>query len=162
MDSLIILIGIGCFCAGVAGGFILRYIFAKMYANSVEQKSDTILNEAKIKAESQAKERLIKANEEAEKSRKEAEKEIKEKKVEIQNVEKRLNQREENIDKKMDLLDRKERDLQQKEKNIDTKEKNIEQKITEVENIKNEQKAVLEKISGLTRENAKAMLLKEM
>ena len=162
MGSLTILIGIGGLCIGFIAGFIVRYVFAKLYANSVERLSDTILNEAKIKAESQAKERLIKANEDAEKVRKETELEIREKKHEIQNTEKRLNQREENIDKKMDLLDRKERDLQQKEKNIDTKEKTVEQKIAEIEQIKNDQKVILEKLSGLTRENAKKMLLKEM
>lgn len=160
MENLFMLFGIACIGFGV--GFISRYIFARLDANSVEQRSDIILNEAKARAEAQAKERLIKANDEAEKTRKETEREIREKKLEIQNTEKRLNQREENIDRKMDSLDKKERDLQQKEKDMESKEKTVEQKISEVEQIKNEQKTILEKLSGLTREEAKERLVKEM
>ncbi|WP_372519229.1 ribonuclease Y [Candidatus Ruminimicrobiellum ovillum] len=152
----------GCIAIGFIVGFILRYVFAKFDANSVEQRADNIINEAKIKGDAKAKEIIMEARDNAEKERKEAEKEIREKKVEIQNTEKRLNQREDNLDRKMDSLDKKERDLQQKEKNVENKEKNIEQKIAEVEQIKNEQKTILEKLSGLTREEAKERLVKEM
>ena len=152
----------GCIAIGFIVGFILRYVFAKFDANSVEQRADNIINEAKIKGDAKAKEIMMAARDNAEKERKEAEREIKERKVEIQNTEKRLNQREDNLDRKMDSLDKKERDLQQKEKSIETKEKTIEQKISEVEQIKNEQKTILEKLSGLTREEAKERLVKEM
>ena len=152
----------GCIAIGFIVGFILRYVFAKFDANSVEQRADNIINEAKIKGDAKAKEIIMAARDNAEKERREAEREIKERKVEIQNTEKRLNQREDNLDRKMDSLDKKERDLQQKEKNIETKEKTVEQKISEVEQIKNEQKTILEKLSGLTREEAKERLVKEM
>ena len=152
----------GCIAIGFIVGFILRYVFAKFDANSVEQRADNIINEAKIKGDAKAKEIIMEARDNAEKERKEAEKEIKEKKVEIQNIEKRLNQREDNLDRKMDSLDKKEKDLQQKEKGLENKEKTIEQKIAEVDQIKNEQKTILEKLSGLTREEAKERLVKEM
>ena len=152
----------GCIAIGLIVGFILRYVFAKFDANSVEQRADSIINEAKVKGDAKAKEIIMEARDNAEKERKEAEKEIREKKVEIQNTEKRLNQREDNLDRKMDSLDKKEKDLQQKEKNIESKEKTVEQKISEVEQIKNEQKTILEKLSGLTREEAKERLVKEM
>ncbi len=152
----------GCIAIGLIVGFILRYVFAKFDANSVEQRADSIINEAKVKGDAKAKEIIMEARDNAERERKEAEKEIKEKKSEIQNIEKRLNQREDNLDRKMDSLDKKEKDLQQKERNIDNKEKTIEQKIAEVDQIKNEQKTILEKLSGLTREEAKERLVKEM
>ena len=152
----------GCIAIGFIAGFILRYVFAKFDANSVEQRADNIINEAKIKGDAKAKEIIMTARDNAEKERREAEREIKERKVEIQNTEKRLNQREDNLDRKMDSLDKKERDLQQKEKNVENKEKTVEQKISEVEQIKNEQKTILEKLSGLTREEAKERLVKEM
>ena len=152
----------GCIAIGLIVGFILRYVFAKFDANSVEQRADSIINEAKVKGDAKAKEIIMEARDNAERERKEAEKEIREKKSEIQNTEKRLNQREDNLDRKMDSLDKKERDLQQKEKNIDNREKTIEQKIAEVDQIKNEQKTILEKLSGLTREEAKERLVKEM
>ncbi|MBQ3943205.1 MAG: ribonuclease Y [Elusimicrobia bacterium] len=121
-----------------------------------------MINEAKVKGDAKAKEIMMLAKDAAEKERKEAEKEIKEKKSEIQNTEKRLNQREDNLDRKMDSLDKKEKDLQQKEKSVENKEKVIEQKISEIDQIKNEQKTILEKLSGLTREEAKERLVKEM
>ena len=152
----------GCIAIGLIVGFILRYVFAKFDANSVEQRADSIINEAKVKGDAKAKEIIMEARDNAERERKEAEKEIREKKSEIQNTEKRLNQREDNLDRKMDSLDKKEKDLQQKEKNIDNREKVIEQKIAEVDQIKNEQKTILEKLSGLTREEAKERLVKEM
>lgn len=152
----------GCIAIGLIVGFILRYVFARFDANSVEQRADSIINEAKVKGDAKAKEIIMEARDNAEKERKEAEKEIREKKVEIQNTEKRLNQREDNLDRKMDSLDKKEKDLQQKEKNVENKEKSIEQKLSEVEQIKNEQKTILEKLSGLTREEAKERLVKEM
>jgi len=152
----------GCIAIGLIVGFLLRYVFAKFDANSVEQRADNIINEAKVKGDAKAKEIIMEARDNAERERKEAEKEIREKKVEIQSIEKRLNQREDNLDRKMDSLDRKEKDLQQKEKNADNREKIIEQKIAEVDQIKNEQKTILEKLSGLTREEAKERLVKEM
>ena len=152
----------GCIAIGFIVGFILRYVFAKFDANSVEQRADNIINEAKIKGDAKAKEIIMAARDNADRERKEAEKEIKERKVEIQNTEKRLNQREDNLDRKMDSLDKKEKDLQQKERNVENKEKNVEQKLSEVEQIKNEQKTILEKLSGLTREEAKERLVKEM
>ncbi len=152
----------GCIAIGLIVGFLLRYMFAKFDANSVEQRADSIINEAKVKGDAKAKEIMMLAKDAAEKERKEAEKEIKEKKSEIQNTEKRLNQREDNLDRKMDSLDKKEKDLQQKEKSIESKERTIDQRISEVEQIKNEQKTILEKLSGLTREEAKERLVKEM
>ena len=152
----------GCIAIGLIVGFILRYFFAKFDANSVEQRADSIINEAKVKGDAKAKEIIMEARDNAEKERKEAEKEIREKKAEIQNTEKRLNQREDNLDRKMDSLDKKEKDLQQKEKSVENKEKIIEQKISEIDQIKNEQKTILEKLSGLTREEAKERLVKEM
>ncbi len=152
----------GCIAIGLIVGFVLRYVFAKFDANSVEQRADNIINEAKVKGDAKAKEIIMEARDNAERERKEAEKEIREKKSEIQNTEKRLNQREDNLDRKMDSLDKKEKDLQQKERNIDNREKIIEQKIAEVDQIKNEQKTILEKLSGLTREEAKERLVKEM
>ena len=152
----------GCIAIGLIVGFLLRYMFAKFDANSVEQRADSIINEAKVKGDAKAKEIMMLAKDAAEKERKEAEKEIKEKKSEIQNTEKRLNQREDNLDRKMDSLDKKEKDLQQKEKCIESKERTIDQRISEVEQIKNEQKTILEKLSGLTREEAKERLVKEM
>ena len=108
----------GIACIGFGIGFIARFIFAKIDANSVEQRADNIINEAKIKGDAKAKEIIMSGRDAVEKERKEAEKEIKEKKIEVQNTEKRLNQREENLDRKIDAFDKKEREFQQKERDF--------------------------------------------
>ncbi|MBQ3835212.1 MAG: ribonuclease Y [Elusimicrobia bacterium] len=160
MEHILMLVGIGCVCFGL--GFIVRFIYAKIDSNSVEQIYERTINEAKIVADAKAKEIIMAGRDSAEKERKEAEQEIKEKKAEVQKTENRLNQREESLDRKMDYLDKKDRDLQQKEKDVDTKEKTIDQKLSELDKIKNEQRTVLEKLSGLTREEAKQRIVKEM
>ena len=93
MEHILMLIGIGCICFGL--GFILRFVYAKIDSNSVEQVYERIINEAKIVADAKAKEIIMAGRDSAEKERKEVEQEIEEKKVEVQNTEKRLNQREE-------------------------------------------------------------------
>ena len=49
----------GCIAIGFIAGFILRYVFAKFDANSVEQRADNIINEAKIKGDAKAKEIIM-------------------------------------------------------------------------------------------------------
>ena len=60
----------GCIAIGFIVGFILRYVFAKFDANSVEQRADNIINEAKIKGDAKAKEIIMEARDNAEKERK--------------------------------------------------------------------------------------------
>jgi ribonuclease Y len=142
--------------------FYRKIFYARIDSNSIEQTSDRIINEAKILADAKTKQMLIEGKEAIDRERRDFDKELKEKKIEVQNSEKRLLQREESLDKRMDSLDKRDKEFQQKEKNLQLKEKTIDEKIVEVETIKNEQKAVLEKISGITREEAKQTLMKEM
>ena len=160
VEFLLILIGVGCICFVL--GFVIRYVYARMDSSSVEQVSNRIINEAKMLGDAKTKQMLIEAREQIDNERKEFDKEIKEKKVEIQNSEKRLLQREEFLDKRIESQDKRDKDFQIKEKNLEAKEKNINEKLVEIDDIKNEQKKVLEKISGITREEAKQTLIKEM
>ncbi len=160
VENILMFLGVGCLC--FVAGFIVRYVYARIDSNSIEQTSDRIINEAKILADAKTKQMLIEGKEAIDRERRDFDKELKEKKIEVQNSEKRLLQREESLDKRMDSLDKRDKEFQQKEKNLQLKEKTIDEKIVEVETIKNEQKAVLEKISGITREEAKQTLMKEM
>lgn len=145
-----------------AAGYILRLIYAKLNAKSAEQVSERIIKEAKMMAESKSKEAMLEAKLIVDKERKEFEQEIKEKKQSAQILENRLNQREENLDRKLDAVDKKERDLAEKEKNVSEKEQSLSAKFSEVEAVKEEQKKTLERLSGLTREEAKKTLLDTM
>lgn len=148
--------------AAFAAGYILRLMYAKLNAKSAEQISERIIKEAKLMAETKSKEAMLEAKLIVDKERKEFEQEIKEKKISAQQTENRLNQREENLDRKIDAADKKDKELGNKEKDIAAKEQNLKTKFDEVEKIKEEQRKTLERLSGLTREEAKKKLISEM
>jgi ribonuclease Y len=143
-------------------GYVLRLVYAKVNAKSAEQVSERIIKEAKMVAETKTKEALLEAKVIVDKERKEFELDIKERKQSVQNMENRINQREENLERKMDAIDRKEKDLAGKEKEISNKEHRLTIKFSEVDRIKEEQKKILERVSGMTREEAKKTLINEM
>lgn len=143
-------------------GFVLRLVYARINAKSAEQVSERIIKEAKLMAETKSKEAMLEAKLIVDKERKEFEQEIKDKKQSAQILENRLNQREENLDKKLDAADKKEKDLSLKEKEIADKEQSLNVKFSEVEAIKEDQKKTLERLSGLTREEAKKTLVDAM
>ncbi|MCA6069868.1 MAG: ribonuclease Y [Endomicrobium sp.] len=148
--------------AALAAGYVLRLIYAKVNAKSTEQISERIIKEAKMMAETKSKEALLEAKVIVDRERKEFDQEIKERKQSVQNMENRLNQREENLYRKIDALDRREKDLIGKEKNLSIKEQSLAIKFSEIDKIKEENRKVLEKISCMTREEAKKTLINEM
>ena len=160
MENMIA-IGIAAFC-GIVAGYILRFVYAKINSKSVEQDTQRILKEASLVAETKKKEAMLEAKIIVDKERKEFEQEIREKKIHAQNTENRINQREENLDRKLDAADKREKELLQKEKDIHSKEQNLKTKFDEVEKIKDEQKRVLERVSGMTKEEAKQTLVSAM
>jgi len=122
---------------------------------SAEEQAQSIIADAKKDAEAKNRELMIEAKEENQKLRQELEKEMKERRNEISRQERRLDQKENNLDKKTESLEKKEQSLNQRIKNLDRKE----QEITE---IKQRQVTELERISGLTHDEAKALLLDEI
>ncbi|MDR2666237.1 MAG: ribonuclease Y [Endomicrobium sp.] len=157
----VVMIIITAFVALVIG-YILRFAYARLNAKSIEQISERIIKEAKLIAETKSKEALLEAKLIVDKERKDFEQEIKEKRQSIQSTENRLDQREENLDRKIDAVDKKEKDLTIKEKNLSSKEQSLSIKFLEIDKIKEEQKKVLEKVSVMTREEAKKTLINEM
>lgn len=137
---------------GVDAGIEQRKQQAEAAIGSAEKEAGRILSDAKKDAESKKKNALIEAKDEIYKLRSDAEKEIKDRRSEIGRQERRIQQKEENLDKKTDNLERKEESLQRKLKTA-------EEKLAEAETIKQEQMAVLERISELTREQAKEYIL---
>lgn len=103
-------------------------------------------------AESRKKEALVEAKDEIHQMRQEAEKDIRERRSEVQRQEHRLQQKEETLDRKTDNIEAKEEKLSARAKEIDAR-------IAECDKIKQSQMEILEKISGFTKEQAKAHLL---
>ncbi len=137
-------------------GFFVGSAFRKRSAEktigSAETEAKRILNDAMKTAETRKKETLLEAKEEIHQLRQETEKDLRERRSEVQRQEHRLQQKEETLDRKIDNLEAKEEKLQEKAKQIDAK-------IEECEQLKRSQLEMLEKISGLSKEQAKANLL---
>ena len=139
--------------------FFIGYGYRKNVAEAkIEKAEETVkklYDDAKDKASDIKKEMILEAKEEVIKIRNEAEKENKERRAELQKNERRLFQREETIDKKIDGLEIREKALADKEADIEQLQENVNQ-------IHKQQIAELEKISGMSMEAAKQMLLESV
>ncbi len=120
---------------------------------SAETKAREILDNALKTAEDKKREALLEVKEESLKTRNELEKETRERRAEMQRLERRVQQKEENLDKKIELLERREQSLTAKEENL-AKQKE------EVSKLNEQRVQELERISGLTSDQAKEYLLK--
>ena len=151
---------LGILAGGVVFGailFVLGVTYRKKVAEkelgSAEEEARRIIIEAIKGGESKKREMLLEAKEEIHKSRTEYEKEVKERRAEVQKQERRLQQKEEALDKKIDLHEKKEDELARKVAAVQKQEE-------EVAALKRSQMEMLEKISGLTQDEAKAYILK--
>lgn len=136
-------------------GISYRKKIAEAEIGSAEQEAKKIIAEAAVAAENQKREKLIEAKEATQKLRSDMEKEIKEQRAEVQRQERRIQQKEENVDKKFDQLEK-------KEENIAKKNKQLDEKIAEIDKVHEKQLEQLEKISGLTSDEAKQQLLQSL
>ena len=146
------LVGIG---AGFGGGIAYRKKVAEREIGSAETEATRIINEAIRGAENKKKEMLLEVKDEIHKSRTEHEKDMKERRAEITKQERRLEQKEATLDKKTEAFEKKEEELARKlQKAAETQ--------AEADLAKAQQMKVLENISGLTQEQAKAYLLQSV
>lgn len=158
MSSVIVPIIVGVLCALIFGviGFVFggehRRKTSEKEIGSATQQATKIINNALNEAEATKKARLVEAKDEIHKLRHDADKEIRERRTEVQKQENRLNQRKEYLDKRADSLEK-------KNENISVKQKQLDDKLLEIDGIKKSQFDMLERISGLTQEQAKDQLL---
>ncbi len=140
---------------GLVVGYFLRRYIAKLKITSAELAAENILKEAQKEAEAKKREAVLETKDQLFRERSNFERETRERRAELQKWEKRLLQKEENLDKRVDGLDRKEKFLVNRERVVDEKEAVIREA---QEGIRKE----LERISGLTAEQAKEMLIQGM
>lgn len=154
---IVVMIGIGvlCLALGVVIGIFIRKRIAEAAIKSAEDEAKRIVDEALKTGETKKKEMLIEAKEEILRNKNEAEKEAKERRSEIARLEKRAQQKEETLDKKIEACEKKEESFNQKFKEYELKN-------AEIEEIKGQQIAKLEEISGFTAETAKQYLLTQI
>ena len=136
-------------------GIIIRKKIAESKIESAENEAKRLIELAKKDAENKRKEEIFKAKEEIMQSRNELDQEIRERRGELKKQEDRLIQKEENLDKRSE-------NFLQKENEVTQKQEELEQKEIEIEKIKDQQFDELQRISGLTQEEAKKYLLDEI
>ena len=135
----------------VAINYQKKMVEAKL--GNADEKAREIIDEALKTAETKKRESLLEVKEESIRTKNELDKEIKERRAEAQRYERRVQQKEENIDKKADAIEKKEASLAQKEEALSKQRE-------EISKLSEQRLQELERISGLTSEQAKDYLLK--
>ncbi|MCI9606515.1 MAG: ribonuclease Y [Oscillospiraceae bacterium] len=154
-NVLCVIMAVAGLLLGVVADSVYRKNVSEKKLGSAEEEAKRILNEAIKTAESKQREAMVEAKEAILTARNEWEKEEKERRSDIQKQENRLQQKEENLDRKTDNIEKKEEALQAKMAELESARE-------EVEGIKARQMAELERISGMTAEEAKDMLVRQL
>ncbi|MCL0063400.1 ribonuclease Y [Peptococcaceae bacterium] len=155
MDIQLILFVVVALLLGFAVGYFLRKHLAEAKIASAEAEAEKIIKTAVEQAEAKKREAILEAKEEVLRFRNEAEREYKERRNELQKIERRLLQKEENLDRKIEMNEK-------KEESLCLKEQEIKKLKLETEEVLNQQKAELERISGMTSEEAKQTLIESI
>lgn len=137
---------------GAGTGYWIRKRIAEAKIVSAEEAAKKIVVDAERAGEAKKKEALVEAKEEIHKLRSEVERETKERRSELQRQERRLVQKEENLDRKMDSLEKKEETLGRKEAELDKSQEKVDEVFAK-------QLSELERLSSLTSEEARNLLL---
>ena len=152
---ILVIVGVVCLAVGALVGILYRKHVAEAKIGTAEQKAKELVAEGEKQAETLKKEALLSAKEEIMRQKNDMEQEIKERRAEVSRTESRLSKKEENLDKKSEQLDKKNEQLDKKLKDADVVREQIDATLEE-------QKLMLEKVSGYTADQAKAELVAEL
>ena len=141
--------------AGVFLGWLIRWLFARFQLSSAEQKASRIVGEAVREAEAKKKEAILESKDQLLHERNQLEKETRERRIELQRVERRLLQKEENLEKRVESLEKQERAVSNRERTAAETEAALKQEGERVA-------AELERVSGLSRAEAKKLLVQSL
>jgi ribonuclease Y len=163
METVILIISIllALIVGGVVG-YIYRKTIAEAKITGARNAADQILEEARREAEALKKEALLEAKDENHKLRTETEHELRERRNELQRQENRLLQKEENLDRKDESVDKREFTLEKREDSLNQRQQHIEEMESKLDEMVQKQKTELERISSLSREEAKAIILQKV
>ncbi|MGI6412191.1 MAG: ribonuclease Y [Syntrophomonadaceae bacterium] len=137
---------------GLIAGYYFRKILAESRIGAAEEQANKIIDEAIKESEAKKKEILLEARDEIHHNRMEAEKDLRERRRELDRMERRIIQKEELLDKKTDNIEKKEHLLHEKEKEVEKTQNDLKLVLSQ-------QLKELERLSGLSSEEAKELLL---
>lgn len=159
---LIIIVSAVVALVATALGYFLRKNIAEKKVKTAESQAKYILEQAKNEAQARRREADLEAKDLLYKMRQDFDRETKERRQEIVVLEKRLTQKEENIERRLDLMEKKEKEINDKHANIKREEESIKAKDAQLHTLIAEEKQRLQKISSLSAEEAKQILLNRL
>ena len=160
MDNVII--SILLVVVGLLVGAFIMIIINKLKVSAAQKEADKLIQDAKKEAEKAKRDGILELKEESYKLKNQTDAEIKEKKKELNDLNQRIDNREKSLDKRDELLTEREKNLDQKDKDLLAQQKEIQEKDAKMESIIKEQIALLEKISGFSKEKARETILKKV
>lgn len=143
-------------------GYLLRKYLAEKKIKNAEAQAQQILEQAKKEAQDRHREVELEAKDLLYRMRSDFDRETKDRKQEMSNLEKRLAQKEENIDRRLELLEKKEKEIETRHENIKKQEDSLKVKENQLHSLIAEEKERLQKISSLTAQEAKEILLSRL
>ena len=141
--------------AGLFLGWLIRWLYARFQLASSEQKAERVIQEALTEAEAKKKEALLEIKDRQIRERNQLERETRERRIELQRMERRLVQKEENLEKRQEFLENHERGLAGRDKALGEREQALGQE-------QDKWTKELERISGLSAEEAKRLLIQSL
>jgi ribonucrease Y len=162
MSSLDIILAIVCFGVGFAIAFWIKGMIVSQKVKAAEVEASRFLEDSRRKAETLLKEADLEVKDRLFKMKSDFDAETKETRSELKKRETRLMQKEENVDRKIEQYEQKEHENKRKEKVLKKRENEIERQELKYQEVLEEQKQQLEKISGLSAEQAKELLIRAM
>jgi len=157
---MIILYILGAIIGGLFAGWWLGEVFEKNKLKKANENADKILKEAKTKADEITRKADLDSKELLYKLRVDFEKQNSSRKEELTQLEKRIGQREENLEKRLDFIEKKEEEISRQEDNLRKITEEAERKRDSLEHLIEEEKEKLKRISSLTPQEARELLLK--
>lgn len=151
----VVLIVVVASALSAAAGYVVRKMLAEAKIASAEEAAKKLIADAIKEADSKKREAILEAKEEIHKLRTELDNEIRERRQEQQRVDKRLLQKEETLDRKLESVEKKEEILRNKEAELEAANQNIQK-------LHQQQIAELERLSGLSRDEARELLLRNI
>jgi len=162
MSLIWLVVSLVTLAAGFGLGYILRKRAAEKTIASAEAQAQKILEDARKEIETQRRELMMEAKDKLFKERTEFEEQTRARRQELQNLENRLLQKETTLDRRIDTLDGRDRELQQRDEQLKKAQGQLQEKEGQLTSLIDEQKNRLEKISGLTADAAKKLLIETM
>ncbi len=148
--------------AGVGIGFLVTFSLSRKKLSNSESLSSRIVEEAKKEADTIKKEGILQARETLLKAKAESEKEVKERRQELDGIERKIRSKDELIDKRSEALAQKESQIESREKSLVGKENQIQEKTDKLCRLIEEERQKLERIAGISSEEAREQLVQAM